>query len=70
MSEENEEIWAQEDSKTSLEGELEEHVEAEPYSEYIKMLKNNNRMISMALRKAEDLILEYQHDNDELKARN
>ena len=31
------------------------------------MLKSNNKVITMALRKAEDLIVEYRQDNDDLK---
>ena len=34
------------------------------------MLTNNNEVITMALRKAEDLIKEYKRDNEYLKERN
>lgn len=57
-------------SKTSLDLDVEENLDAHSYTEYIRMLKNNNKVISMALRKAEDLIGEYRHDNNELKQRN
>ena len=67
MSSEEDQIGLEKFEQTSLDYNLEEQ---EPYNEYIRMLKNNNEVITMALRKAEDLIIEYKQDNEYLKERN
>ena len=72
MSEGDENLLIHNLSNTSLEAEMDENLEGygESYCQYIKMLKNNNEIISQALRKAEDLICEYKNDNEYLKSRN